>query len=176
MFGRGLFSRPPTILTPAALAAGKAGYILDQYGAQIVAPGDTNENTLRNIVVPGGVMGVNGALRIWTYWSQTNNANVKTGRVRFGAANPVSIALTSLATGQHVTILRNRNAANSQMAHAPSSLTPFTFGGLSIFTSAIDTSADVTLTFTAQKATAGDTMNLEAYCVEVLPFGASIGT
>lgn len=175
MFGAGLFNQSPTILTPAALAAGKAGYILDQYGAAISGPADTNENTLRAVTLPANALGVNGIARIWSLWSQTNNANVKTIRVKFGGTNVVAAAVTSTATFQHVTLIRNRNVANSQVFFAMSSASLFAPGGLNPTLAAIDTAADVQIIFTVQKATAGDTMTLEAYGIEVLPFGASIG-
>lgn len=148
------------------------GLILGAGGAAINTPADTSEDTLATIVVPAGVMGANGFLRISTLWSFTSSANNKTPRIRFSGAsgtiymNPVFTTTVGLA---QLTIIANRNAANSQVGFASAA----TNGGLgtssasAAVTSSVDTTAASSIVITGQKASAGETLTLEYYLVEV---------
>lgn len=137
-------------------------------------PADTNENILATINIPAGAMGLNGILRVTHEWSYTNGANNKTPRVRFGGIGGTAYAsgtftTTAAATGQFN--ICNRNAANSQFGRpaATSVFSGWPGGtGNTVVTSAIDTAVATTLVFTGQKASAGDTLTLESYLVELI--------
>lgn len=148
------------------------GLVLGAGGAAINTPADTSEDTLATINVPAGVMGANGVLRIYTLWSFTSSANNKTLRIRFSGGsgtiymNPVFTTSVGYAS---LTMIANRNAANSQVGFASAA----TNGGLGSssasanVTSSVDTTAATSLVITGQKALAGETLTLESYLVEV---------
>lgn len=142
--------------------------ILGQSGAAVSGAADTAENTLATVSVPAGSMGVNGVVRVTSLWSYTNSANNKTLRVDFGGFDFLSNAATTTVGTQTLTLIRNRNATNSQVG-----FTNATFGAIGTTTGtattcAVDTTAAVSLTLTGQKASAGETLTLESYTVELL--------
>jgi hypothetical protein len=153
--------------------------ILDKGGIQVLcksavavsAPVDTTEDTLATCTVPAGAMGANGALRITTNWSITNNANNKTPRIRYSGAAGTSYAGPTWSTqvnGQFVLSIQNRGATNSQVGQAM--LMNTTAAGTSaVSTSSADTTGSTSVVMTCQKATAGDTCTLESFLVELMP-------
>jgi hypothetical protein len=132
---------------------------------------DTTEDVLATITVPASMMGIKGGVIITTLWSCTNNANTKTARIRFGGIGGTAfqgIALASAASGRLACEIRNRSVTNSQVG--PSTGNPgFGTGGSTITTAAVDTTADVSIVISGQKGTAGDTLTLEGYTVEIVP-------
>lgn len=135
---------------------------------------DTNENILATITIPAGAMGLNGILRVWHSWTVTNSANNKILRVRLGGIGGTQMAsatLTTSATAVCLTHIANRGAANSQISPPNASST---FLGLvaastsALQTASIDTSAATTLVLTGAKASAGETLTLESYLVELI--------
>lgn len=141
-------------------------------GASAVAvsgPADTNENILATITIPAGAMGLNGILRVYSNWSFTNSANNKIMRVRLGGIGGTAYFQTTQTTQAWYAdfrIISNRGVANSQVG--PQNSAQFGSGSGSPATSAIDTSAATTLVITGQKASAGDTLTLESYLVELI--------
>jgi len=137
----------------------------------VSAGADTNENTLATITIPAGIMGLNGALRVTTYWSLTNNANSKTLKVYFGGIGGttyLSVDRASAASFSTQTFVHNRGAANSQVGNSDAAANVFTATTDALTTSAIDTSAATTVVITGQKASSGDTLTLAGYIVELL--------
>jgi hypothetical protein len=144
--------------------------VVQQSGVAVSGAADTNENILATIPIPAGLMGVNGSLRVTTIWSVTNNANAKTARVRLGGIGGTAfwtVALASVLSGKGLCVVMNRGAQNSQVAADPNVIGLAT-SAVAVTTGAIDTSVAQDLVITGQKATGGDTMTLEAYCVEVV--------
>ena len=136
----------------------------------VSCPADTSEDILATITVPAGAIGANGQLRIWQLWSCTNNANSKTMRVRLGGVSGTQFlgaGVSSIATWQNVTIIRNRNSQSSQIGFASNQGTPFATTTTTNQTGAVDTSASQDIVISGQKGTAGDTLTLEAYMVEL---------
>lgn len=133
--------------------------------------GNTNETTLATVAIPAGAMGLNGSLRVTTLWSCTNSGNNKTMRARLGgiggSAFLAAVATTS-ASMRVMSILSNRDAANSQVGFPSGNSAGTGTSTGAIFTSAVDTSAEQTLVLTAQLASAGETITLESYQVELL--------
>lgn len=146
---------------------GRSG-LLAKSGVQILAPGDTVENVLATIPIPAGAIGPNGSVEVDTLWSMTNNANVKTGRVRLGGVGGPgigSVTLTSFASARVLSKFWNRNAENAQTFFLGGS--GVGTSGTALGTAAVDTSVARDLVITGQKATAGDVLALEAYEVRL---------
>jgi hypothetical protein len=140
----------PTLLSASSVAASGAA--------------DTNENTLATVAVAGNLLGANGKLRITFLFTVTNSANNKTLRVRFGGTQFFGVVLTTSASYVFQFEIGNRGATNSQVS-GPSSWGANT---AAVTTGAIDTTASQNLTITGQKASAGETITLEGYTVEVI--------
>ena len=130
----------------------------------------TEEQVGPSIKIPGGMLGKNGSFEAILRMSATNNANVKTMRVRAGNTPDVltgtvlaAFVNTSLAgsTGRLLFGNRNDQAVNVVTAEGA------TLAGVPAVT-AIDTSKDVYLVFSSQTAVAGAAShNLDSYKVEL---------
>lgn len=138
-----------------------------QSGVAASHTGDTNETTLATVSIPPP--GPNGVVRIEALWSFTNSGNAKTLRYKLGGTTIYSTAPTTTASGRHSVTLFNRNSAASQVGPVNAIGTSSAFGnlGASLATATVDMSAAVNLTLTAQLASAGETITLEAYLVEM---------
>lgn len=132
----------------------------------LTAPADTSENTLATVAVPAGAMGPNGRLRITTKWSATNNGNVKTCRIRLSTTAYLQMDIASVGASNRYVEIANRNSQSAQVAQLLSNTNGWGTMGAPT-TGTVDTSVAVNLTFTVQKATAGDTVTLEDYMVEL---------
>jgi hypothetical protein len=149
--------------------------ILGVSGVASSAGANTTENVLATVNIPGGMMGPNGQLRIYTLWNYTNSANNKVLRVRLGGAGGTqALAITHTTSTQFADfrVIQNANAQNSQIFFDRGS-TPHpgaTSAGTNT-TAAIDTSAATTLVMTGQKASSGETITLVSYCVELIRAG-----
>lgn len=134
--------------------------------------GNTNETVLVTVPIPGGSMGTKGALRITTLWSAgANNANAKNGRVRFNSTSGDQIlicGLPSLLSGSVQRTVWNQGAQNSQAYYVGATANSYATSTTANSTSAIDTSADFNIVFTAALANGTDTLTLTSYLVELL--------
>lgn len=158
-----------------ANAAGGIPIVLGKSFAQVTAPADTNEDILATVTVPANAMGANGVLRIRCQFAYTNNANSKTLRVRWSGASGTQFINLGRSTNLSSTfdfVIGNQNATNSQrslvsieMQGAGAATYPASV------TAAIDTTAATTILFTGQKGTAGDTLTLDGYLVELMANG-----
>lgn len=138
-----------------------------QSGVASSVTGTTAETTLASIVIPGGMLGLNGAIRVVSAFSYTNSANTKSLRIKLGGVTASSTGPTTSASVQGYAMIRNRGAENSQV-----SFTNFLGSAVSsaaVTTLSADTSVNQALTITAQLADIGETITLEGYTVEVLP-------
>ena len=149
------------------LGSARQGVVtLARSAAAVSGAANTSENSLASVALP--VLGANDAVRIQAVFSNNNNANNKTFRVRLnGVAGTVlasQVQTTAVLTVFDI-LLMNRNAQNSQFALARTIQAAAIAAATA--TASIDTSASRTLELTAQKATAGDTATLEAYVVEL---------
>lgn len=131
--------------------------------------GTVNETVLSTVTIPGGSIGPNGIIRIYSNWSNTNNANNKTLRIRLNGLGTQAILGANVTASGVYSDLRQVHNVNSESSQKCSQ---FTFlGGLgastTTTTAAIDTSADISLVFTGQLANAADTASIENYTVEV---------
>lgn len=145
--------------------------ILGSSASAVSGAADTNENTLATITVPAGAMGLNGILRITTFWTLTNNANSKTLKVYFGGGGGttyLSVDRASAASFATICTIMNRASASSQVGNSDAAANVFTATTDALTTSSINTAAATTIVITGQKATAGDAITLEAYLVELI--------
>jgi hypothetical protein len=146
--------------------------VLGVSGTAASAGANTAENILATVTIPGGLMGPNGQLWVYTLWNYTNSANNKTLRVRLGGAGGTqALAITQTTTTQvaDLRIIQNAGAQNSQIFFDRGSV-PHP-GATSVgvnTTAAIDTSATTTLVITGQKATAGETLSLVSWSVQLI--------
>ena len=143
--------------------------VLCQSGVAVSAAADTADNVLATCIVPANALGLNGSLRVWTMWTMTNSANTKTFRVRYsGAAGNqfLQTTATTSAAAMFLTTITNRGATNSQVG----GLTGGSIGvtGIAHVTSAVDTTAETSIVIVGAKASAGETLTLERYHVELI--------
>lgn len=135
--------------------------------------GDLVETALATVTIPANALGPNGKIRFSGLWGQTSSANNKIMRVRYSGITGTiyyTQTVTTSQTTQDIRYIGNRNATNSQVggyAQVPG----LSQANIARVTSAVDTTADTTLVYTAQLANAADTITLEAYTVELL-YGA----
>lgn len=141
--------------------------VVGQSAVAASVTGTTNETTLATILIPAGALGVNGSLRITTLWSYTNSANNKTIQVKFGGTAFFSAINTTTASYNDQTIIRNRSVS-TQVAHLANAGNRLGSSGSAPTTGAIDTAVAQTVTITGTLASAGETITLEGYTVEIL--------
>lgn len=136
-----------------------------------VTGGSTSEEDLVSITIPAGLMGVNGQLEVTHFWEATNNANVKTMRVKLGGtaffANATAINSNAIFLPPPTRIW-NRNSQSSQMAFAAANGNTTIATGTAKTTGTVDTSAATTLAISGQKATGADTLTLIGYVVRLI--------
>lgn len=144
--------------------------ILGASAVAVSGAADTNENTLATITIPAGAMGLNGLLRLKCWWTFTNSVNNKTLRARFSAIGGTVVSSftgTTTASLPLTAEIQNRNSASVQLAagwaHNGSGV-----GITSPQALAVDTTVATTLVLTGQKASAGETLTLEQYLVELI--------
>ena len=134
--------------------------------APVVLTGSTSVVTLATITIPAGLLGANGKLKIYTLWSTTNNANVKTLRAVFSGSTCTTMTSQSVPNNSGLVIIRNTNSESAQktssglVAGIGSS-----FG--SIASTTVDTTATTTLVISGQLAVGTDTLTLEDLFVEL---------
>lgn len=147
--------------------------VLYQSGLQVVAPAnDTAENILATFIIPGGLMKRNGMLRLVLMWSFTGSTNNKLLRIRMTSAAGTQLFLTTQAVVGNLEytvdfIIQNQNSLVAQICRGAAQ-----WGAAAVapVTTAIDTEANWTVVVTAEKATGSETVNLEHFSVEVVPF------
>jgi hypothetical protein len=149
----------------------KTWTVLAQDAIAKVQTGATSEATLATIALAAGAMGPNGILRITHLWSNNNNANLKTQRIKIGGIEFHNFGASTTQSEQAVTIIRNRNSESSQVSQPTGNFFGFGNSTSAIVTAAINTAAAQSITFTAQLAIGTDTMSLESLLVELL-YGA----
>lgn len=129
----------------------------------------TAETQVASFTLPGGVMGMNGILRLCPMLSHTNSANTKTLRIKLGAATAITQAFggTGSASAYGAFTIRNLNSQSAQKSTQGGSMGIGTTSS-AIGTSTADTSADITVSLTVQMGALAETVTLEHLFVEVL--------
>lgn len=145
--------------------------MLGSSGAATVTPANTSENTLATITVPANAVGTTRTIRISTWWTSTNSANNKTCRIRYSGIAGTTVATFTATTQPNLKI---EGAIQGAGTTATQTATGFTYAsaGNSAMTAqalTVDTTAQTTVVITGQKASAGETLTLDAYTVELVP-------
>jgi hypothetical protein len=133
--------------------------------------GNTSETTLATVSIPAGMIGPNGFLKVTTLWTYTNSANNKTPRIKYGGTTFKDPTLTTTSSWENITMIGNRNNAAVQVARGSTQnqvLIPLIASNTA---GAVNSAAAQDVVLTAQLASAGETLTLEYYIIEVL-YGA----
>lgn len=131
------------------------------------APADTAENTLITHTLSAGSIGPNDLIEFLFIVSYTNNANVKTFRVKIGATIFASIPYAGGPSAQNIIYVRMRNSLNSQVSWNATNPGDTGTSGAAVLVSSEDLSVSKNITVTMTKAVAGDTFTVESFIVRV---------
>jgi hypothetical protein len=151
-------------VTSISLTGGNVWFIGGASGVAVAAPADTNEDTLATIAIPA--LSVGSIVRVTSLFSVTNSANNKTLKVKVGTTNFASPVFTTVATVRMVTEINIRASTSSQVASNAASTSAGT-GSLAATTGTEAMGSASTMLITGQKASAGETLQLESYFVEI---------
>ena len=121
----------------------------------VALTGTTSETTMLTVSIPASLMNKRGRLSVIGLLSLTNNANLKTLKVKFGGQTLATVTSTSQAALGFSIWLLNLNSETSQKN-----------GNAVSFT--IDTTIANDLVITGQLAYAGDTVTLTAVSMEII--------
>ena len=121
----------------------------------IALTGTTLETTMLTVSIPASLMTKRGRLNVLGLMILTNNANLKTLKVKFGGQNLATVTSTSQAAlGFSIWLLN----LNSETAQRNTNATSFT----------IDTTIANDFVITGQLANAADTLTLSALTLEII--------
>jgi hypothetical protein len=121
----------------------------------VALTGTTSETTMLTVSIPASLMNKRGRLNVLGLMNLTNNANLKTLKVKFGGQTLATVTSTSQAALGFSTWLLN---INSETAQRNGNATSFT----------IDTTIANDLVITGQLANSEDTLTLIALSVEII--------
>ena len=142
--------------------------VLAQSAVAVSHTGDTVEFTFATVNIPAGLMGANGSLRVTARYSHTGSTNNKTFRTRLGGTafcSPGTVTAAVIGFKTQCNIV-NRGSAASQIGDGDS----MGLGGISVsYAGTVDTTVAQDITITGQLASAGETITLEYYLVELIP-------
>ncbi|MFZ3193749.1 MAG: hypothetical protein WA154_11170 [Moraxellaceae bacterium] len=188
IYSEGVWLYLPAIATTPAIAAGMYYCVMSSTTVGTIyssGPGSAALNIsagasytglivtsyeLLNVPVPGSVMGVNGALRITTAWTNNNSAGAKTPIVKFGGSGGASLfALNNTTNPSHryQQQIENRGLAAAQVASS-TLLTGFGAASTAPADPAINTAANTSVSVMGGLAVATDWIMLESCTVELL--------
>lgn len=164
-----------TVVNPTftGIVSGVTSLLASSFAA-VSCGADVTEDTLATITVPANQIGANGMLRITTHWSMTSSVNNKTIKVHFsGLAGTAFMqggpGLTSRSSAIIQTWIANTNATNTQTGGSWGLDSSGTAAAAQTgITAVVDTTASTTIVITGQKASAGETLTLVGYTVELI--------
>lgn len=140
------------------------------WSTAIAQPAHTGTLTVTPIiqkVIPGGLLGLNGCLKVEQKWSCTNNTNLKIAYLYYGGATQSGVGFTNTNSQGVRTSMQNRGVSNSQISNNGSVLG--TSNGTSNWLiSSTNSLIDQTLTISASIANVADSMTLESYQIELV--------
>lgn len=142
-------------------------------GASAVAvsvTGTTAKTALATVNIPAGAMGANGRLRVTCHYSFNASTNTKTVSFEYGgtAFFARSEAGATVASQRDQREVCNRNSNSSQVSWRASTFGGFGAGTVASTTGAVNSAAAQDVIFYGQLTSAGETVTLENYIVEVL--------
>ena len=124
---------------------------------------------LSSIVIPGGMMGINGSLRVNFLGSHNNSAGGKTYELKLDSTvimNPGATTSVSISTQN---VIRNRGVLNSQICLQTANNNGFGTAAIINPILSINTAIDKILTIGGYLAVATDYMIIEGFSIEILP-------
>lgn len=142
--------------------------VLAQSGTPVSLTGTLAEIALATILIPAGVLGLKGSLRVSADFTSAT-ANLKTGAIRFGGAALGFPFGTGNNSGfQLDVVMRNRGASNVQRSRQYGITTSGALA-INIGAHAVNSAVDQLLTITGLLSSVADTITLEGYTIEILP-------
>ena len=140
--------------------------VLDRSAVALAAhTGTTALTTLLTKNLPANLPGLNGAYRLRGKLSMTNNANLKTFFAYIGGNAATGIGYTSTAGGGFEVWIENRGSAGSQIGS--NGTTTGVASGTYTTGLAIQTDVAHTVSIRATLASAGDSLTVEAWHLEL---------
>jgi hypothetical protein len=152
----------------AAVEGRAMPYVLAQSAVQIPHP-SSSIYQFALITVPGGAMGPNGYIDMYTYWTINSSASGKGLFFKVGGSGGTTIVNSSYTTQptyfMRRVVFANRGSNTSNVALIPEAEQygmnpPFSTGPV---TTSLDTSVNWDFYLAGTKATGGDTLRLEGY-------------
>lgn len=135
-------------------------------GSNAAYTGVTTQVTLASVQIPANLLGAQGSVRYKATVSYNNSAGAKTLRVDFGGSTVLSVAPTTTVAISVDKSVHNRTAAKQVVQAAADTQAA---SSTAVTTLSVDTTADVTVGFTGQLATATDFLILESARIEICP-------
>ncbi len=151
-------------------------YVFAQTGTAVSVGAVTTEAALATITIPGGAIGPNGWVEIYTSFSFTGSTNTKALRVRAGGISgsaffDITLNVATQLNYARLTQIINNNSQSSQKGFSVTGGAGTGLGSAALPTASVNTASNWDLVITGQKGLAGDTLTLESYKV-VICYGA----
>lgn len=147
--------------------------VLGRGSTSVSHTGNTSETVLATVTLPAAAMGPNGRVNGKCTFNFTNSADSKTLRVRLGGIGGTMFSEVVRGAGdQGYTFafgFANRNANNSQVGDNVLNSNGFGTHTSALPTGAIDTNSTQTIVITGQLASAGNTISLESFQIDLFP-------
>jgi len=147
------------------VALGAAGTLTAAVGSNSGYTGVTTTIQMAAAVIPAGLMGTTGAVRLTGYWAHNSSAGAKVAGILFGGSTVLTSSQTT-TLGINLTKTVHNRAADKQLIRVAvdnqiaQSVAPTLLS--------VDTTAEVTASLTGSVAVATDTMVLESFLIELL--------
>lgn len=130
--------------------------------------GTTAETTLASVTIPANLLGADGSVRVYALYSFTGTAGIKYLRIKFNGNTFVSLAPSAPVLSTSVLRQFSNLTTGTQVSSAVGLAAEGATNSNPITTLFVDTTADTTLTVTAQLAVGTDTASLAKVIVEIL--------
>ena len=125
----------------------------------------TSEITLKNCIVPGGMLGVNGSLIRRVKWAYTNSAGTKTLRDKYGASTLAGPSRTTTTADYWMYTVDNQGVSNVQIG--PAQPQAYLSSASNFVYYAVDSTVDQTYAATGQLGAAADWIICASATLEV---------
>lgn len=120
---------------------------------------------LATLSLGAGAMGLNGEVRANALFGLNSTAGAKTAKIKLGASTVGSLAMTTSVAGSLSNQVRNRGAANAQIAQT-ADVSAGSANANALL--AVDTAVAQLVTISGQLAVATDYLVLEGFCAELV--------
>jgi hypothetical protein len=152
-----------TVFTPAQPEAWLADF------SQHAHTGTVTEDTIYSKVLPGGMIGANGGLRVRVVMTDSSQLGVNTTvRFKLGGTTFLTVTFNVITAFLWDFYIANRGAANSQVIQGLQTILGTGVVSVINTTLAKDTTADQTFAVTAQNGTASDAQSFDEAHVELV--------